>query len=80
MLPNGPLELRTYFASVDPLHNTEKRYDPHWQHGVDMCDWWLRLQSKSDLCQDDIDAFLKRHRAEKDHGSGWLDLGLQFTH
>jgi hypothetical protein len=39
-----------------------------------MCDWWLRL------CAAEIDLFIERLDGEKDGGSGWLDLGLQFRH
>jgi hypothetical protein len=75
-LPVGADELRSYFASV----SAEYPEDAHWRNGVEMCDWWLRLCNSSSVGQADIDMFIKRLSEEKDAGSGWLDLGMQFRH
>jgi hypothetical protein len=75
-LPVGAEQLRNYFESVSSEHPD----DPHWANGVEMCDWWLRLTSAASASQAEIDLFLKRLAEEKDAGSGWLDLGMQFRH
>lgn len=75
-LPDGAEELRTYFASVSAKYPE----NPHWKNGVEMCDWWLRLSNSSSVTQGDVDFFIKRLSEEKDAGSGWIDLGMQFRH
>lgn len=75
-LPVGVDELRCYFASV----SAEYPEDPHWKNGVEMCDRWLQLSGSPSVTQTDIDLFIKRLAEEKDAGSGWLDLGIQFRY
>ena len=75
-LPEGPEQLRSYFASVSAEHPE----DPHWANGLMMCDWWLRLRAAATVTQPEIDSFIKRLAEETDSGTGWLELGLQFKH
>ncbi len=60
--------------------SAEHSQDPHWANGVTMCDWWLRLRAETSVTQAEIDSFIKRLAEEKDSGTGWIDLGLQFKH
>ena len=71
-LPVGAAELLRYFEGVEREHP-----DPHWRSGAEMCQQWLRLMS-GPLTQEDVDKFVRRLAAEKNPGSGWLDLGMQF--
>jgi hypothetical protein len=75
-LPKGPEQLRRYFVSVGAEHPE----DAHWSNGVMMCDWWLRLMPAASVSQAEIDSFSTRLAQEKDFGSGWIDLGMQFRH
>ena len=75
-LPEGPEQLRSYFAGVSARNPDQ----PHWTNGVMMCDWWLRLCAAASVTQTEIDSFIRRLDDEKDNGTGWLDLGLQFKH
>lgn len=74
-LPKGPNQLEAYFASVNQVYPGRQ-----WVNGIQMCRWWAELQEKDTLTQADIDAFLALLNAEPDIGSGWADLGLQFSH
>jgi hypothetical protein len=49
----------------------------HWRDGAELCRRWLALLS-SGATQPDIDEFVARLEAEKNQGSGWLDLSMQF--
>jgi hypothetical protein len=71
-------ELKQYFTNIPIAYPEDNRDDSHWHKGVEMCDWWLRLQSKQSLQQDDIDAFLARHRADASHRSVWMAIGFEF--
>lgn len=66
------VELLEYFEATNRAYPGE-----HWRNGAEMCRWWLRLIS-SGATQSDVDEFVARLEAEKDYGSGWLDLGLRF--
>ncbi len=70
--PTGPLKLLRYFERCD-----RERPDAHWQAGVAMCRLWLELL-EAEVQQADVDAFLARLEAERNPGSGWVDLGMQF--
>lgn len=73
-LPVGADELLRYFEGVSREHAGE-----HWHNGVEMCRRWLQLIATG-ATQIDVDEFVARLQSEKDHGSGWVDLGLQFRH
>jgi hypothetical protein len=73
-LPVGAEELLRYFEAVDREYPGE-----HWRNGAAMCRRWLALLADG-ASQTAIDEFVARLEAEKDHGSGWLDLGMQFRH
>ena len=66
-------KMRRYFVRVG-----SESPDPHWANGVMMCDWWIRLQEARIIPQSEIDSFLKRLAEEKNPGSGWLEIHLQF--
>ena len=72
--PDGPNELLAYFEDVNREYPGQ-----HWQDGAEMCRQWLQLITSSST-QIDIDQFTKRLDSEKNPGSGWVDLGLQFRH
>ena len=74
--PNAMM-FKEYFTNI-PVIYLENRKDPHWQKGVEMSDWWLRLQGEQSVQQSDIDAFLERHGAEVSRRSMWMALGLEF--
>lgn len=75
-LPKGPKQLEAYFVSVN-------QSVPHlrWaKNGIQLCRWWAELQEKNTPTQADIDAFLALLNTEPEIGSGWVDLGLQFSY
>jgi hypothetical protein len=75
-LPKGPNQLEAYFASVNQSYPRRR-----WaKNGIQMCRWWAEFQEAEAPTQADIDAFLALLNAETDIGSGWVDLGLQFSH
>ena len=43
-----------------------------------MCEDWLSMSNRSDVTQAEVDTFLVRLESEKNPGSGWIDLGMQF--
>ncbi len=75
MPPEGPRQFRQYFSRVNAQYPGQ-----HWENGVMMSDWWLRLEAAESVTQAEIDSFIQRLQAEPDPGSGWLDLYHQFKH
>ena len=71
-LPVGPAELLRYFEAV-----AQTESDPYWRKGVEMCQRWLKLAA-GPVSQGAVDEFLDELKAERNPGSGWLDLGMQF--
>jgi hypothetical protein len=72
-LPRGAQELLEYFQGVNREYP-----EKHWENGIRMCEEWLSMSRRSDVTQTEIDNFLIRLTSEKNPGSGWIDLGMQF--
>jgi hypothetical protein len=72
-LPVGANELLQYFEGVNREYS-----GAHWRNGIAMCRKWLDLDARKDLVQEDIDQFVARLNAERNCGSGWPDMRMQF--
>lgn len=72
-LPHGVQELLEYFLPMNQEYPVT-----HWEKGIQMCDEWLSMSNRSDVTQAEVDTFLLRLGSQKNPGSGWIDLGMQF--
>jgi hypothetical protein len=70
----GPENLRRYYE----FHSVSDPKRPRWFAGIRMCDRWLQLMQKSDLCQSDIDSLLRDLRLGIGSGSIWSFMLAQF--
>jgi hypothetical protein len=63
----GPENLRKYYARCA----ARRPNDPHWAHGVEICERWLEFQQGQDAAQSDVDQLIRRLQAESKPGSMW---------
>lgn len=69
----GPHKLIKYFR-----HQYESSHDEHYKNGMSLCEKWISLLKNPDVHQGDISDFIAILNEEKNYGSGWIDLKLQF--
>ena len=68
-------ELMSYFRQLVEQQPSE----PHWAHGVEVCERWASLLRRESVSQNEIDEVCKRLRQEPGPGSGWVDLTHRFN-